>query len=154
MAEINSRMLARFWSKVDKSTPEGCWLWTGTRTRYGYFYIGNHRMMKAHRFSWILSNGPIPNGMCILHRCDNPPCLNPSHLWIGTQAQNVQDMRSKGRERHRGAKGEAHLGSKLTTEKVLKIRQDPRTEVAIAAEYGVNRATIGSIRRRENWKHV
>lgn len=84
----------RFWSKVDRSAD--CWLWTGARTPTGYGALhGQERL--APRMAWTLSVGPIPMGLQVLHRCDNPPCVNPDHLWLGTQQDNMADMIAKGR---------------------------------------------------------
>lgn len=92
----------RFWPKVQRG--EGCWLWTGACDTYGYGLIRwrqRDRWDKAHRVSWIIASGPIPNGLCVLHKCDNPPCVNPAHLFLGTQADNMHDMKIKGRASNR-----------------------------------------------------
>lgn len=93
----------RFWSKVNKHGPRAgrlgrCWLWMGGCTQSGYGRFSIHsRMHRAHRVAWELTNGPIPEGICVLHRCDNPPCVRPSHLWLGTAADNQRDCVIKGR---------------------------------------------------------
>ena len=87
----------RFWRKVDKSGE--CWLWQGAtycRMHYGCLGIGG-RTTRAHRFSWELHNGPIPDGLCVLHRCDVPRCVNPDHLFLGTKLDNMKDRTAKGR---------------------------------------------------------
>ena len=87
----------RFWEKVNRDGPGGCWIWTGsTNGRYGQVCL-NGVPKKAHRISWEMKNGPIPDGLHCLHRCDRPECCNPSHLFIGTQADNIADMIKKGR---------------------------------------------------------
>lgn len=88
----------RFWSYVLK-LPNGCWEWQGGKVRYGYggFHDENHRLRFAHRYSWEMHNGPIPKGLFVCHTCDNPPCINPAHLFIGTPKDNTQDMIRKGR---------------------------------------------------------
>ncbi len=88
----------RFWDKVDLSAgPNKCWLWLGaTNTRYGMFWCGG-RQVKAHRFSWEMVHGPIPDGLLVCHRCDNPPCVNPSHLFLGSMSDNILDAVAKGR---------------------------------------------------------
>ena len=94
-------MTERFWENVSKT--ETCWVWIGHRkeTNYGVISEGKRkgRPKSAHRYSWEIHNGPIPEGLCVLHRCDNPPCVNPEHLFLGTLADNAQDMLAKGRGR-------------------------------------------------------
>ncbi len=87
----------RFWAKVGKT--EGCWLWKGRRTEsgYGHFGIRSGKMCRAHRFSFELAYGPIPSGMYICHHCDNPPCVRPDHLFVGTNSDNAKDAIAKGR---------------------------------------------------------
>lgn len=89
----------KFWPKVDRPSANSCWVWTGTRTRgYGQLYIGGGVRMSAHRLAWILTGrGPIRSGLHVLHRCDNPPCCNPRHLFLGTARDNIADCISKGR---------------------------------------------------------
>jgi hypothetical protein len=92
----------RFWSKVDKSEPNGCWLWAGANDgRYGQFWM-NNRKEKAHRVSWLLTHGEIPEGKMACHRCDNPSCVNPDHIFWGTMSDNILDAVSKGRHDPRG----------------------------------------------------
>lgn len=94
----------RFWERVNKQ-PDGCWLWTGTTNLRGYGILArNNTMQLAHRFSYELHKGVIPDGMFVCHSCDNPPCVNPDHLWLGTNADNVSDMVAKGRARGRLSK--------------------------------------------------
>ena len=93
----DAKIVTLFWSKVERSS--GCWLWTGTKAAsggYGIFWE-NGNQHRAHRLSWLLTNGAIPKGMVVCHKCDNPPCVNPAHLFIGTMKDNVDDMMSKGR---------------------------------------------------------
>ncbi len=89
---------ARFWAKVDIGAPDKCWEWQASCNPAGYGgFQFNGRFGKAHRAAWELANGPIPEGICVLHRCDNPPCCNPAHLWLGTYADNHRDAVAKGR---------------------------------------------------------
>jgi hypothetical protein len=95
----------RFWEKVDKRGVEDCWLWTGSNdTRYGQIWFRG-KALKASRVAWELTRGPIPPGMQVCHTCDNPPCVNPSHLWLGTMSDNIRDAVCKGRVKPSGAAG-------------------------------------------------
>lgn len=149
----------RFYKWVHKT--ESCWLWTGRTKSHGYaaFRI-NGRLWRAHRFAWTLaSNQDIPAGMVICHRCDNPKCVNPEHLFLGTQADNIRDTVSKGRARGNSnpnpARGAAHGQSKLTANQVSEIRhahENGALQVQLAAIYGVSQSTISDIVRRKKWK--
>lgn len=91
-----------FWLKVDKAGPGGCWLYTGFRKWDGYgwlarYFNGKVRYLTAHRYSWILANGPVPDGLHVLHKCDVPACCNPAHLFLGTHQDNMKDRKAKGR---------------------------------------------------------
>lgn len=152
----------RFGSKVDKSGgPDACWLWTGHRIPTGYGAIGVGKNTRStHRLSWELANGPIPEGQHVLHRCDNPPCVNPNHLFLGTHADNVRDMHAKGRSNlnnlHPRMRCETHGSAKLTNAQVREIRTDCRRGQGsvMARKYGVTRNMIGKIVRREYWKDL
>jgi len=97
-------IIERFEAKYEPEPTTGCWLWTAGRDRFGYgqFTFPGNQHVLAHRASYMLFIGPIPDGMCVLHHCDTPPCVNPSHLWLGTNDQNMADMAMKGRARSRG----------------------------------------------------
>ena len=142
----------RFWEKVDKSSgADSCWLWTASTNGHGYGVIGaDGKLQKAHRVSWNLANGPVPEGLCVLHRCDTPPCVNPGHLFLGSHAENMADMNAKGRE----ARGEANGQSKLTATQVVEIREASGTQTAIAARFGVSRRQISCIRAGKYWAHL
>jgi len=87
----------RFWEKVDVRGPDECWPWTRKHNPKGYGQFRKDKMVQAHRMAWELTNGPIPDGLDVLHTCDNPPCCNPHHLFLGTNDDNMRDMNSKGR---------------------------------------------------------
>lgn len=160
----------RFWTLVDKGN--GCWLWRGPRTSKGYgnFWHNGGRMY-AHRYSWEILHDPIAEGLCVLHRCDTPLCVNPTHLFLGTRADNIEDCRRKGRTskgdahpKRRGigvAKGAQHGRAKLTDEQVQAIRTayqpgrgNERNYAALAKHYGVNKTQIMRVVRRITWKHL
>jgi hypothetical protein len=148
-------------------TPEpntGCWLWTGhlTNAGYGQFLISkreNHREC-AHRASWMIYCGPIPNGMSVCHKCDVRSCVNPEHLFLGTNFDNMRDAAAKGRmkwknpERPTLLRGEVYHQARLTTAAVREIRASTASGVEAARRYGVTPVTISRIRRRIIWKHV
>jgi hypothetical protein len=104
---LTARRVERFWRQVDKSDPRGCWTFrTVGANGYGAFRMkSNHRVTSvgAHRVAWMATNGPIPSEVLVCHRCDNPPCCNPAHLFVGTKADNTRDMISKGRRAVRGS---------------------------------------------------
>jgi hypothetical protein len=128
----------RFWSKVQKT--DGCWIWTASKRHKGYgafCYSKNGVVVqgRAHRFMWEMVYGDIPAGMFVLHRCDNPACVNPDHLWLGTNQDNVDDMMRKGRHVSGGTyckrtdsgkwkKGKCHWNYRMSDEKISEIRSD------------------------------
>lgn len=143
---------ARFWRYV-KLVPRACWLWTGGRTRggYGAFRTSQpRRTVRAHRMAWELLWGPIPEGKCVLHKCDTPLCVRPSHLFLGTVQENTDDMIAKGR----GAKGERMNMGKITEQAVREIRASREPLKVLAARYGIHPVHAGLIRRGKSWRHV
>jgi hypothetical protein len=132
-------------SKISPVPFSGCFLWTGTVSRagYGQIQIGKKRFY-AHRVSYEDAKGEIPLGMCVLHACDTPACVNPAHLSIGTKRDNTHDMMRKQRDRFTG---ERNPGVKLTSFQVAQIRERTESCVKAAKRYGVSRATITAIRR-------
>ncbi len=135
---------------------DGCWEFQGYCTPKGYGTLSRgareEGVVFAHRAAWEIANGSIPHGMNVLHKCDNPPCCNPAHLFLGTQAQNMADMVAKGRESY--VRGEDNGMAKLTWEKAQAIRTDPRPQREIAKEYGVHQMTISKVKRGETWKEA
>lgn len=143
-----------FESKYIPEPNSGCWIWTGWTFNgpgYGGFDI-NRRGHLAHRVSWLLYRGPIPDGLSVCHKCDVPACVNPDHLFLGTPADNTQDMISKGRNSRRD--GERNAMATLTDELVRKIRNATGSQRSVAARFGVSHATVWAIRNRKRWGHV
>lgn len=147
-------LIERFWAKVRKT--KNCWVWTGSLNDHGYGQLSHgskgHPPLKAHRVSWELHNGPIDAGLHVLHRCDNPACVCPDHLFLGYARDNALDRMAKGRGRGGSMKGERHPHAKLTEQQVNAIRCDRRPQKVIAAIYAVSSTTIGDIRRGKIWK--
>lgn len=144
----------RFWAKVNKT--DGCWLWTGFLGQNGYGRISRGgRYGKddgAHRISWELHFGPIPDDMWVCHHCDNPACVRPDHLFLGRARDNVADKIRKGRS----SMGHRNAGAKLTQEDVESIRHLAAAgvpQVTIAAKFGVSRSTVSAVvlRQRYQW---
>jgi hypothetical protein len=150
----------RFWSKVEKT--DSCWNWTASKFHHGYGSFGvkqptgKYKIHYAHRVSYVIEHGSITDGLCVLHSCDNRACVNPAHLWLGTQAQNVADAVAKGRMRTTPRYGESNSYSKLTEADVIAIRKigSSRPQATIAKEFGVTQSLIGYVIRRTIWKHV
>lgn len=151
----------RFWLKVDKNGPIAyeqlgrCWLWTGAKNSFGYGIvcptssdIKPRRYMRAHRLAFEFTNGPLPEGLSVLHKCDVPACVRPDHLFLGTTLDNMRDMRAKGR----GFDLSPRI--KLSRENVLAIRKDRSDGVpnkTVAARYGVTPQTVCAITSRRAW---
>lgn len=151
--------LARFWTKVAiTANPDKCWEWQAScrSDGYGQLNMKNHspKITSAHRISWEITYGEIPDGMWVLHRCDNRKCVNPSHLFLGTRADNELDKMNKGRQ----PSGERVGLHKLTSENVKQIREIYATEKTnqyeLAKRYGVNQSVISLIVNRKAWKGV
>lgn len=145
----------RFWSKVDKSGD--CWIWRAGKHRDGYGLTHvSRKTILAHRLVWQMTNGEIEKGLCVLHKCDNPPCVNPDHLFLGTHTDNMRDAVNKGRCKVPGLSGGKHPFAKLSETDILHIRDLSKimTHVKIASLYGVARQTIGDIISGRNWRNV
>lgn len=158
------KQLKRFWSKVTKETKLSsphvktpCWTWSGTRHKengYGGFYADG-RLNRAHRWIFQKRFGSLPQEILVCHKCDNPPCVRPSHLFMGNKSTNILDSIAK--NRFQVKKGEAHGSSKLTLEQVLIIKSSkPRIGLcpSLAARFGFPDATIRNVLYGRTWKHV
>lgn len=153
----------RFWARVDKRGPDECWPWLGAKNCGGYGRIckGNRKggapTIQAHRASYELNVGPIPDGLFVCHHCDNRACVNPAHLFLGTAQDNADDMVRKGRSPRHGKthnSGERNGRAKLTAQQVIEIRQSPMTYDQISKVYGISDGAISGILSRKNWKHI
>jgi len=165
---MTKSLLIRFWSKVDVRGPDECWEWAGAKTSKGYgaFRIGNHRIRKivgTHRFSWELHNAQeVPEGVMVLHSCDNPSCVNPAHLHLGTNQDNMREASERGRlpgKRPGGSRSKRRCSkrrcSKLTEDQVREIRRlhatGRYTQTRLGQMFEVCTTTIHYIVHRETW---
>lgn len=158
---VKAIILSEFWNRMQK--PVGCWLFDGAKEINGYGYLLNPfgdrpKFLTAHRVAWILTNGPIPDGMRVLHKCDIRACCNPDHLFLGTDADNAEDMRRKGRS---GSQGEKCIHAKLTEEIVREIRKqfvrvnERKSNIReMAKRYGVTPGAIREVVLNLTWTHV
>lgn len=177
MCGMTESVAERLWPSVNRTA--GCWEWTGPAFRGGYgrvYFRG--RTLYAHRVSWELANGRIPDGLWVLHHCDNPPCVRPDHLFLGTHADNMADMVAKGRhsslmhpeavvrgDRHPSRtkpwtrpRGERHAMARLNTEQVMEIRRryvaGGWTQEQLGFAFGITESNISRIVRDKNWRHL
>ncbi len=159
MGPVPRPLAERFEAFVDRS-PEhgGCWLWTGSTVRgYGQIMLRRSTPIRAHRASWMVHVGPIPEGLCVCHRCDVRACVNPAHLFLGTIADNNADMRAKGRAGGNRTQGSRKPTAVLDEAAAAAIRRrvaDGAVQRHLAAEYGVSPATICCVVNRQTWRHV
>lgn len=161
MSRNRTPLAERFWQKVDIRGIDDCWNWTAFKLRgYGKIGVGGRYggTALAHRVSWEIHFGPIPSGMQVCHKCDNPSCVNPSHLFLGTQKDNIADCIRKGRFAGGRSPGEMNPNSKLTEAQVLDIRvrcgNGSASQKEMASEYGVTTGCINIIVHRKNWRHI
>lgn len=159
---IPTRYMEKFWAKVERGEPSACWLWKGAvgSTGYGVYSTkvsGKKKSYGAHRFAWLLTHGPIePATLQVCHRCDVPLCVNPGHLFLGTQFENMADMIAKGRQYREGrdCHGELNGRAKLKQHQVEDIRRAinaGRTSRVVAERFGVSKSTVLMIARGERW---
>lgn len=139
--------------RVQFDTNGGCWLWTGIVSN-NYGRVRLDRNIGAHRFSYMTLKGAVPVGLHVLHKCDVPSCVNPDHLWLGTNHDNMMDKVRKGRAQRPNHVGSRHPGAKLSEKDIPAIRADTRTARLIAEQYGVTVHAIQNIRQGRNWSHV
>lgn len=132
-------LVERFWAKVAISDPEDCWEWTAARRPdgYGRFVLPGNRHGRAHIFSYELHRGAVPDGAGVLHSCDNPPCVNPRHLSVGTQADNMGQMADRRR-----------WPRKLTDDQMMEVRDSPGSQAAIAQRFGISQSYVSLIKRQ------
>lgn len=159
-SSFKQRTFERFERLVDRREPKECWPWRGLRTVKGYgilnVWLGrNCGNEGAHRLAWLFANGPLPiiegHGVAhILHRCDNPTCVNPEHLFPGTYRDNNRDKSAKGR----APRGVTHPHTTLTEEQVRALKSDPRKALDIAVDYGISEGTVNRIKNGGSWAHV
>lgn len=156
MHQQNSALKSRLESKVAKQTDTGCWIWIGAKkpNGYGNFYLGG-RYLPAHRAAYLIYLGDIPEGHYICHRCDNPACVNPDHLFIGTPTENQQDMKWKGRAKGISAGREQHPNAKLSETDILSIRRLRRSGWSlkdIAERHGITASNVSYICAGKSWR--
>lgn len=154
-SKLPQKYIDRFWSRVDIRGDAECWLWTaGTKNAgYGYFALPGKKLVLSHRLSFQLANGvELDSEKHVCHRCDRPSCVNPSHLFVGTHKQNMDDRDSKMRQPY----GEKNGQARLTESQVLEIREIGRSipQTAVAKKFGISRAAVGDILSGRRWKHV
>ena len=146
-----------FWEHIDRT--DSCWLWTGYCPPGGYGRIGARPSITTHRLSWELHNGPIPAGLCVCHKCDVPRCVNPDHLFLGTNTDNLRDAANKGRTAS-GSRVAHHCRPdllKLSADKVISIRElaaAGEQQKVLAARFGVHRSVISRVIARKRWGHI
>ena len=157
---LKSEDKKRFLSRVPVGNEDECWNWCASCDQEGYGrFSSNGKKIKAHRTAWVIfNNKEIPQGLHVLHHCDNPSCCNPNHLFLGTDLDNSNDKISKGRNKVSDQKGEVNGNSKLTESDVIEIRSmyssGEFTYKELAHKFDVHLATIALIAKRKNWTHI
>ena len=160
--KFSSDLPARFWAKAKKTTADDCWIWLGRKLPKGYGQIATGLVgggsLYSHRVAYFLEHGKFDLSLDVLHRCDNPSCVNPDHLFLGTQLENMRDMIKKGRNRGGARTGERHKMALLTNKQVFQIRRI-YNEIGLSRKtlsvlFMVSPAVIGGVVTRRNWKHI
>ena len=151
-----SEQVPFFWKLVEKRSSDECWVWIGCKVKDGYGrWRCDGKAILAHRYSYILHNGPIPDGLLVCHTCDNPSCCNPAHYFLGTKKDNNDDKERKGRSRH--AEGEAHGNATTTEETIICIRQrhaNGESLGSLGRYFKMSKSNVSAIVKRTAWKHV
>lgn len=151
---MNAKNATPFWDRVQKT--DSCWLWTGYKDKNGYGRLTvNQESKLAHRLSWELTYGNIPEGMCVLHKCDNPKCVNPVHLFIGTQLDNIKDCNTKKRASGGSLPGERNKAAKITSEDAIQIFTERNINrkrlIDISKNYGISLQAVHLIATGKKW---
>ena len=154
---LSPQEILRFWEKVRIRGPDDCWEWQACRSRKGYGKFGLDRdCFEAPRVAWTIAHGPIPPDLCVLHHCDNPPCCNPGpgHLFLGTHADNMADMRRKRRHSH----GMKAPNAKMSDLAIASLREEyasgDYTQRELARRYGISQSVVSGIINHKRWSHV
>ena len=156
---MDAKSIIRFKAGVNVAGPNECWEWTRSKNHDGYGGIKiSGQVRAAHRVAYELWTGPIPGGLCVLHTCDNPPCCNPSHLWLGTRIDNNRDKVQKGRSGrgHKRNQGTKNGRAIISEDDVRSIRRlaSKLSRQELGTQYGVHPRTVSNIIRRETWRHI
>lgn len=155
--DYTTKLIKRFNKKICINPETGCWDWIGTKDSKGYgkIWVGE-KLARSHRVAYTIHVGNIPDGLIVCHHCDNPGCVNPDHLFVGTNADNMKDKTCKGRARGQG-KGESHSLAKLTEDDIRSIRKEKASGVrqrVLARKYGVSEQHMSDICKGRYWSHV
>lgn len=148
----------RFWARVEVAGSDDCWEWRGPRFPKGYgIFSMRGRTWNAHRAGWVLFRGEIGDGLVVCHRCDNRGCVNPNHLFLGTQQENIADMVAKGRQRGDHRPGDKCPTAKLSEDQAIEIKRRAlagESQKALAREFGLKQPTVSNIKTGKTWGHL
>ena len=159
LPEITAELVARFERYFERGEPDACWPWLGSKNGtgrlncYGRFAYGRKKYI-ASRLAYVIANGPIDRTLLVCHTCDNPPCVNPAHLFIGTTRDNTLDAVRKGRNRSCGMVGVANHNARLNPNAVRAIRRSPLNNSELARCFGVDPSAVRQVRVGRTWRHV